>query len=900
MVDFSENFSQYAISKLPTFRDNFTIYADQAEADASWVSSDTAILRVNPTTDKLDFTIPSSILKDDAIVHDLGENFVSDRNWTLRFKLDITAFTGNTTTSGENIGIILSDSDETFGVPDNQNWIGLLLTSAQQISDRYALRGQLNSDVRRNDVKGDFIHTPIVETLYWEIKRISKTKIQGNVYSDEKFTDLIESVTNTEDNITGLRYLKVTYRSILVANTVLTGTVENIEFWNEGTQVIFQDDFSTSVNWTEVGNGIVTITGGVISGWGAGGSSVADNRLTHDLGTPLSDSSWKMEFEYRFTASIIPSHPIMYITDKDQDPDATSDNDVLGISHGTAVNQLKMLFVDNGDIGGSGTSSSGIPISSSTTYFVRLERVSTTLAKLSVFSDSGFTNHIAFSPVTFTIPSTVDGLQYVQSSNGSQAGSSRTLTGTLDNLVISDELIGDTEGAVTIQDNFSSYPDQSSADLAWVPQDSSKNRVNIVTDVLDLNILRDNTNDAISHDLGSTVSDSNWVLRFKLKIDTLSQQALQTQGYFGLFDQDGIAGEETVQSGIGVVLTCFTGTLNYRLFSAENQLIPSGSSTIFTHALAVETVYVEIKRTSLTSYVVNLYSDADFSTLIESQQGITSSGVNDLRFIGMKNNMSMTVSSFILGSMDNVEVYDGVSVARTPVKTTPPDFEDSFWEDNWTDVGAQHGVNTSTRVIDWDSARLAEPINQTTFDLETIFPNGVNPDKWALRFRFRIDAITPSVPPALSQFAVYLTSAVSGTSSESAQDHCTWKVQGDNPPSFVGMVDDATQIFTGASVIIGFDVVPVGETGYGEMTRDGNIFTWAIYSDPDFTQLLGSSKQSVNETVDAVSGLRFLKIGRRDGTASAFTFNGTVDNIQFWNGNNPTEHGTKWVEVNIV
>ena len=88
--------------------------------------------------------------------------------------------------------------------------------------------------------------------------------------------------------------------------------------------------------------------------------------------------------------------------------------------------------------------------------------------------------------------------------------------------------------------------------------------------------------------------------------------------------------------------------------------------------------------------------------------------------------------------------------------------------------------------------------------------------------------------------------------------------------------------------------------GYGEMTRNGNLFTWAVYSDPDFTQLLGSGKLSVDDTgISTVSGLRFLKVGQRDGQAGGSTFNGTVDKIQFWNGDEPTEHGTKWVEVNL-
>jgi hypothetical protein len=110
-------------------------------------------------------------------------------------------------------------------------------------------------------------------------------------------------------------------------------------------------------------------------------------------------------------------------------------------------------------------------------------------------------------------------------------------------------------------------------------------------------------------------------------------------------------------------------------------------------------------------------------------------------------------------------------------------------------------------------------------------------------------------------------------------------------------VDDATQIFTGASASLGANLVPAGGTGYVEMKRNGTLFTIGVYSDPDFTQPLGISKQSINETTDDVD-VRYLKVGRRDDSANTVTFTGTVDDIQFWNGAHPTDHGAKWVEVN--
>ena len=43
----------------------------------------------------------------------------------------------------------------------------------------------------------------------------------------------------------------------------------------------------------------------------------------------------------------------------------------------------------------------------------------------------------------------------------------------------------------------------------------------------------------------------------------------------------------------------------------------------FSHTPAVETLYIEIKRTSVSSYDVRLYSDSTYSTLVEEQTGLT-------------------------------------------------------------------------------------------------------------------------------------------------------------------------------------------------------------------------------------------------------------------------------------
>jgi hypothetical protein len=137
-----------------------------------------------------------------------------------------------------------------------------------------------------------------------------------------------------------------------------------------------------------------------------------------------------------FTASNNPSHKPFVISDLNQDIHAGTGNDAIGMQHGTTVNEVKIFSVNNGDAGVDQVFSTGIPVSTSTQYYVRLERLSSTETRLSVFSDATFSTHIASSPVTLTVPSTIDGLRYVHSQNSSDGGAGRTLTGTLDNLSI--------------------------------------------------------------------------------------------------------------------------------------------------------------------------------------------------------------------------------------------------------------------------------------------------------------------------------------------------------------------------------------------------------------------------------------------------------------------------------
>ena len=882
MVDFRDDFSQYAVSKLPTFRDDFSIYADQASADLAWVPEDVARSRVNTATDVLDLDIFRDNTND-AIVHDLGST-ISDSNWVLRFKLQIDTLSLTALQTHGFFGLF--DGDGVDGEETQQNSIGVALT---------ALTGTLTyrlftseNDFISQGVSTIFTHALAVETVYVEIKRNSKTTYEVNLYSDAKFTTLIESqqgicTVGTID----LRYIGMKNNMSMNAGSRILGSMDDVEFWDSEKQIIFQDDFATSANWVQTGTG-VSITGGVISGWGA---DAVDRRLTHDLGTPLSDSKWIAEFEYMFTASNVPAHAPLLISDINQDVDAgTNDNDFITMVHGTTVNELKIVAEDFGDLGSASFGSTGIPIVTSTPYFPRLERVSPTLVRLSVFSDSARTTHIASSPVTLTIPSTIDALQYVHSQNLSGGGAGRTLTGTLDNLVISEPRSGNIEGAVTIQDDFT---------VDNFVETGTLNQVNTGTGVLDFDFDRDTTNHKTVRDLVST-SDDNWTLRWKQINATVTPTGTPSAlGYIGMMSTDNTVSASTATDFIGLEFIIDDVNNLVRFKDVNNQSLATGSGVYsFVGIIAVDTRYWEIKRLSATTAIASVYSDALFTELIETS-GVQAISINvtGLQFIGVATNDQATSVSAHNGTLDNIEFYDGVSVAKTPVKTKIVDLEDTFWEDNWDDAHASSGVNTSTQVIDYTFSTINQN-EAMVFDLEKVLGVGnvANPNKWTLRFKFNITSTTPSTA---NLFFVGLNNTAETSGAQVAQHgvniailDATGGVQGYRTYDWDNQIPNSTghdeQELSNPFVL--------STDYYAELKRTSlTTYECQVFTDPDYTNPFGAIITGILTTT---AGLRYIKILNAD-TATAINLVGTIDKVQFWNGTESVEHKAKWVEVNL-
>ena len=223
-----------------------------------------------------------------------------------------------------------------------------------------------------------------------------------------------------------------------------------------------------------------------------------------------------------------------------------------------------------------------------------------------------------------------------------------------------------TAAVLTFGDDFSSYADQTAADAAWVTSNTGQARVNISNDNLDIIFTTANANDAptIYYDLTST-SNEKWVLRYKLNITTITAPGnYNFTCFMSVSDNTSHAGIS--QDSIGLLLLVSSGgTKYYKCYDRDNTGLfdadpPTGDIT-FSYTPVTGTIYVQITRSSTTAYTVKLYSDATYTTLIESASGTTVSTVTNLRYIkfGMMDNSGHATGA-LTATIDDIKFYNGV------------------------------------------------------------------------------------------------------------------------------------------------------------------------------------------------------------------------------------------------
>ena len=205
----------------------------------------------------------------------------------------------------------------------------------------------------------------------------------------------------------------------------------------------------------------------------------------------------------------------------------------------------------------------------------------------------------------------------------------------------------------------------------WTTNDYTYSKIDGGNDRLDFRSKGDGTNDSITYDLGSALSDSAWLIRFELTFSTLSSSGLapnvdRNESVFGVFSSDYSSGFTTAQDSLGFQLHIDRdGTDRFYVHNTDGSSLTGYTSGQRNDDFTTTTYYVQMKRTSSTDFEVKFY-DSTYTTEISgdfSSSVTVPSTVTGLRYFGFKNSDNYNYTGDGAGYINNVKIYDGVTSA---------------------------------------------------------------------------------------------------------------------------------------------------------------------------------------------------------------------------------------------
>ena len=218
-----------------------------------------------------------------------------------------------------------------------------------------------------------------------------------------------------------------------------------------------------------------------------------------------------------------------------------------------------------------------------------------------------------------------------------------------------------------------------------------------------------------------------------------------------------------------------------------------------------------------------------------------------------------------------------VTEAKSATWTMNPTFEDDTFSSGWTKTGTLVTANTSTNVLDWDSASSSN--QATTYDIGYALST-----KFIFRSKLIIDTITNTTSDS-QQIYIGLFDASHGTSTSTAQDGFALYIisdtaGGNNKQYRIRVEGDGSTGFSNTAGDGGnYTKKPTAETIYVELVRNEDVFTINLYSDSGYSTLIET--KSFTET--NVTGLQYVGIKNYLSSANG-ALNGTLDDLEIYNG----------------
>lgn len=505
----------------------------------------------------------------------------------------------------------------------------------------------------------------------------------------------------------------------------------------------FGDDFFNASNWIGGTAGRTEITGGALEYTFENGG---DDTIYHDQGSGMvSDTEWVLRTKIVIDTSQNPNtgttHGGIVVSDAIANLDTVQNAIAFRMLRNVAGARSFRVCSTVGTVSTPTNDVLFTTLPDAGTYYMELKRTSETKVIASLFSDATYETLIEKQDVIAS--SAQSSLRYISVSN--RTGVAQT-----------------TPAFIGRFDDLSFY--NGITPLLWTPStlvtDPPRNIVNTSTGVMDWDGARDGDRHINAFDLGAgNVSETSWMLRFKITIDTLVVPTGTNMGVqIGLRDVDEtIDNVSTVTDYLNCSITNPTaGGALFRVRSGNGEGYTGGTQTTFTTVPSLGTYYFELIRNSAILGTLNIYSDAEYTSLIESNTVVMSAGIANLRYISVSGlDTNTTTSGSFTGTIDDMQFWNGKTVPtisstnwRLRYKLDITNLDDGANAVDKTlffGLGDSDGLSASSALQDGYFLRTIT--NNVSTDFEVLTPDNEAP-------RTKVADVVMTTTPSVSTFFV--------------------------------------------------------------------------------------------------------------------------------------------------
>ncbi|MDC3257203.1 hypothetical protein OAU44_00345 [bacterium] len=456
-------------------------------------------------------------------------------------------------------------------------------------------------------------------------------------------------------------------------NSILVEKNTARRYWfDEAVTPILEPDFLSSTGWLQQGTEIAINTGTEKLDW-IGLRSSTNTGISYDFGAGIiSTSKWRLEFDLyiqNFSGSSYTQRFGWMLSTKGSADNSDQLRDFIGgrvTYRGQAPTNYQQFntiddqgstvtWADNVPYQPAQGTDNGVTPVAGTTYNIVLTRDSATAYTMTISSGGTLLDTLNYTSYAGT-----SDLRYLLIQRyGDSANAGSSFNGTIDNLKFYNGVTSATPATWTMNPTFE---DDFNTD-DWDNM-SSRINVNTTTEKLDFAMYRDGANDSAVYDLGAgNVSDTKWLLRWKMNFTAVYASGNGNRLWFGLSSLPQTTNQNTAQDSI-MMYQNHDFNDKFSASYSNGAALPQTNTETPDYATGTD-YYCELKRTSSTTIESRMWTGGYDGTLLtnaeDSVSNSTIGSVTGLRYVKMSNIFASQGGSVITGTIDDLKFYNGVT-----------------------------------------------------------------------------------------------------------------------------------------------------------------------------------------------------------------------------------------------